>query len=126
MAGIATAALAAFLAGAGVRGAGLGRQQPAQLTGAEWRAFGSTEKQAYLSGFLAGAAAEQVATSAGRDSAAASSGAIARLKAGKQLHFPYAPSVYAAQLDDYYWYQDHLSTPIVDVMIGVNRRMLNP
>jgi hypothetical protein len=48
------------------------------------------------------------------------------LRGEKQLHFPYAPSVYAAQMDDYYWWTDHRGTPIVDVMISVNRQMLHP
>jgi len=58
------------------------------------------------------------------DSAAVSSGAIARVKTSKGLHFPYAPSVYSAQIDDFYWWTDHRDVPIVDVMISTNRQML--
>lgn len=120
-----------FAAGARVASARQERQQPALLTGADWKAFGSREKEAYLNGFLAGAAAEQAQTAAATsgvpaDSAAVSSAAIARLKSAKQLQFPYAPSVYAVQVDDYYWWTDHLGTPLVDVMISVNRQMLKP
>ena len=60
------------------------------------------------------------------DSAAVSSAAIAKLKAAKQLHFPYSASVYTVQLDDFYWWTNHIGTPIVDVMISTNRQMLNP
>lgn len=44
----------------------------------------------------------------------------------KQLPYPYAPLVYSAQLDDFYWWANHADTPIVDVMIAVNRQMLAP
>jgi len=118
---------AALLAAAFSFGAAAARQgaaRPAALTGADWRSLGSAERTAYLNGFLAGAAAEQV--NAAPDSAAATAAAIARLEARHALHFPYAPSVYSVQLDDYYFYADRLSTPIVDVMIGLNRRMLAP
>lgn len=103
-------------------------RHPTMLTGADWTAFGSREKQAYLSGFIAGAAAEQMRAMASSgttvDSAAVSSGAIARVKTSKGLHFPYAPSVYSAQIDDFYWWTDHRDVPIVDVMISTNRQML--
>lgn len=114
----------------GVRAASTGFQPrgPTQLTGADWLAFGPKEKDAYLSGFIAGAAAEQVRAGAAADagmpdSAAVSSGAIERLRSAKQLRFSYAASVYAVQIDDYYWWTDHRTTPIVDVMITLNRRM---
>ena len=128
--------MAAGLAAATVAGAGIAsaRQEPKHalaFAGAEWMAYGSREKQAYLSGFVAGAAAEQVfaaANSAGGppDSTAVASGAIMKLRIGKQLHFPYAPSVYSAQIDDYYWWTDRRATTIVDVMITTNRQLLHP
>jgi hypothetical protein len=120
------------MAGALALGAALGigasRQgtpRPAALTGADWKALGSAERSAYLNGFLAGAAAEQVRAAAA-DSAAATAAAIARLESRHALHFPYAPAVYSVQLDDYYFYVDRVPTPIVDVLIAVNRRMLEP
>jgi hypothetical protein len=121
----------AFAAGASVANARQDPRHPTLLTGADWKGYGSREKQAYLSGFIAGSAAEQVFVVAAApgtpvDSAAVSSAAIAKLKAVKQLHFPYSPSVYTVQLDDFYWWTNHLGTPIVDVMISTNRQMLNP
>ena len=127
---VGTALGAAF--GPGVRSAGA-RQQPRHptlLTGTDWTKFGSREKQLYLSGFIAGAAAEQVrgmaAARGASDSAAVSSAAIERLRAARQLPYPYAPSVYSAQLDDFYWWVNHADTPIVDAMITINRQMLGP
>ncbi len=103
-------------------------RHPVLLTGADWAAYGPQEKDAYLSGFIAGAAAEQaraLAATAGDsvDSGAVVSSAIARLRNGKQLRFSYAPSVYAAQIDDFYWWVNHRDMPIVDVMITINRQM---
>ncbi|MFL5574811.1 MAG: hypothetical protein ACJ79S_02425, partial [Gemmatimonadaceae bacterium] len=101
----------------------------AQLTGEYWTRLTTAERQIYLNGFLAGAAAEQAratAAAAGRegDSAAVSSAAIAALRAGHALHFPFAPPVYSSQVDDFYWWADHRATPIVDAMIFFNAEML--
>jgi hypothetical protein len=124
----ATVGIGAYASGVRAASAGSGPRGPTQLTGADWMAFGPKEKDAYLNGFIAGAAAEQVRAGAAADagtpdSTAMSSGAIERLRSTKQLRFSYAPSVYAVQIDDYYWWTDHRTTPIVDVMITLNRRM---
>jgi len=97
--------------------------------GAYWAGLTPAAKQVYLTGFLAGAAAEQVraaAEAAGRsgDSLAVSSRAIDELRAARQLHYRFAPPVYSAQVDDFYWWQNHTETPIVDAMIFFNREML--
>jgi hypothetical protein len=102
---------------------------PALLTGIFWGQLPPREKQAYLTGFIAGAAAEQarsVATAEGRsrDSIAVSSNAIARMREERTLHFRFAVPVYAAQLDDFYWWQNHAEVPIVDAMIYFNGEML--
>ena len=121
---------AAFSAGAGVAKASQEPRHPTLWAGAEWKAFDSRQKQAYLSGFIAGATAEQAlalaTTTGGTKDSAVPSGAIAKLRAEKQLHFPYAPTVYGVQVDDYYWWTDHLGTPIAEVMLSVNRQMLHP
>lgn len=124
----ATVGIGAYASGVRAASAGSGPRAPTQLTGADWMAFGPKEKDAYLNGFIAGAAAEQAragaeADAGAPDSTAVSSGAIERLRGAKQLRFSYAPSVYAVQIDDYYWWTDHRTTPIVDVMITLNRRM---
>ena len=122
---------AAFGPGLGLASARQRPRHPTLLTGADWTQFGLREKQLYLSGFIAGAAAEQVrgmaaARGGASDSAAVSSAAIERLRAARQLPYPYAPSVYSAQLDDFYWWVNHADTPIVDAMITINRQMLAP
>jgi hypothetical protein len=115
-----------------VTGAAMARQQephPTLLAGAYWSQLRSSEKQIYLTGFLAGAAAEQargLALSEGKaaDSLAVSSHAIARLRAERALQFRFAPAVYSAQIDDFYWWQNHREIPIVDAIIRFNGDML--
>jgi len=83
------------------------------------------EKEAYLAGFLAGAAAEQARAAARAnnretDSMAISSAAVDSLRTHDALRYRFAPHVYAAQIDDFYWWQDRVSVPIVDAMIAIN------
>ncbi|HZS62087.1 MAG TPA: hypothetical protein VFA43_22650 [Gemmatimonadaceae bacterium] len=84
---------------------------PTHLGGAYWKQLNATEKDAYLAGFLAGAAAEQ---------ARAAATAIDTLRAQGTLRYRYAPHVYAAQIDDFYWWQDRVSVPLVDAMVQIN------
>ena len=127
--GIGLASGTATLAAHSVRAQGAEQpaRHPTMLTGTDWAAFGPKEKEAYLSGFLAGAALEQAravtATAGQSDSGAAASDAITALRRAHALRFPYAPSVYAAQLDDYYWWANHSDTPIVDVMVSIDHQM---
>jgi len=123
------AATVAALGATAVSARGTFAPPAALLTGEYWSRLTPAERQAYLSGFVAGAAAEQArseATAAGRgdDSAAVSSGAVAALRERRALRFPFAPSVYSAQVDDFYWWSNHRDTPIVDAMIFFNREML--
>jgi hypothetical protein len=132
----ATLAIARPLSRAADAKAGASSSTPARaephaalLAGAYWQKLSPAERQAYLTGFVAGAAAEQArsrAEQSGRasDSAAVSSGAIDALRSARALHFRFAPHVYSAQIDDFYWKSDHAATPIVDAMIFFNREML--
>jgi hypothetical protein len=97
-------------------------QAPSQLAGRDWQKFGPREKEAYLAGFIAGAAA--VHGSAGEMSTDTTpSKAIDVMRAAKELPFPYSVSVYASQIDDFYWWQNHLDIPIVDVMARTNLQL---
>jgi hypothetical protein len=118
-----------------VAGAAMARQQdqqqphPTLLAGAYWSQLRPNEKQIYLTGFLAGAAAEQVRALAltdgkAADSLAVSSQAIGRLRSERALQYRFAPPVYSAQIDDFYWWQNHREIPIVDAMIRFNAEML--
>jgi hypothetical protein len=123
-----TVALAAGAVGLGALGV-LGQPlvpAPTHLDGAYWKGLSAGEKQAYLAGFLAGAAAEQARAAAREvhresDSIAISSAAMDTLRAHDALRYRFAPHVYAAQIDDFYWWQDRVSVPLVDAMIAINR-----
>jgi hypothetical protein len=97
-------------------------QAPTQLAGRDWQKFGPKEKEAYLAGFIAGAATvHSTAGSASVDTTP--SKAIDAQRAAKELPFPYSVSVYASQIDDFYWWQNHLDVPIVDVMARTNLQL---
>ena len=98
---------------------------PTHLSGTYWKGLSAAEKQAYLAGFLDGAAAEQARAAARidhreTDSMAISSAGADSLRAHATLRYRYAPPVYAAQIDDFYWWQDRVSVPILDAMIAIN------
>ena len=92
-------------------------QSPAQLAGRDWQGFGPKEKEAYLAGFIAGAA---VRGNSAESTDTTPSKAIDVMRTAKQLPYPYSVSVYASQIDDYYWWENHLDVPIVDVMARTN------
>ena len=97
-------------------------QGPTQLAGRDWQGFGPKEKEAYVAGFIAGAAlARSITAAAGTDTTP--SKAIDGMRTGKILPFPYSVFVYASQIDDYYWWENHLDIPIVDVMARTNAQL---
>lgn len=97
------------------------KQAPTQLAGRDWQKFGPREKDAYVAGFIAGAAARGNAAAVSMDTTP--SKAIDAMRAAKQLPFPYSVSVYASQIDDYYWWENHLDIPIVDVMVRTDLQL---
>jgi hypothetical protein len=99
----------------------LTHQHPTLLAGQYWTHLSTDEKQAYLNGFLAGAAAEQARGMVGAvhpDDDLAST--VDSLRTQHALRFTFAPQVYIAQLDDFYWWSNHTTVPIVDALITVN------
>jgi hypothetical protein len=106
---------------AGVSRAGL-------RAGSYWAGLTGAEKTAYVGGFLAGALAEQVWGVAVAEHRVADSASVRRaiedsLKASHRVRFPFAPSVYASQLDDFYWWENHAATPIVDALVLINAQL---
>jgi len=97
-------------------------QAPSQLAGRDWQKFGPKEKEAYLAGFIAGAAVVH-GSAGGVSTDTTPSKAIDVMRAAKELPFPYSVSVYASQIDDFYWWQNHLDIPIVDVMARTNLQL---
>jgi hypothetical protein len=97
------------------------KQSATQLAGRDWKGFGPKEKEAYLAGFIAGAAVRGGSTETNTDTTPSKS--IEDMRAAKHLPFPYSVAVYASQLDDYYWWENHLNVPIVDVMARTNLQL---
>lgn len=110
------------LLGSGTAAARQAEWGPSLLTGRDWKGFGSKEKEAYIAGFVAGAAAMRI-DSAGGETDTTPSQRIDAMRMAKQLPFPYSVSVYASQIDDYYWWENHLEVPIVDVMARTDHQL---
>lgn len=90
---------------------------PIGLTGREWSRFSADERNAYLVGFLAGAAAQQA--SAARTPPGTGREIVARaalLKRQGRLTFPYRENVYRSHLDDYFFYQNRRSETLIQVL----------
>jgi hypothetical protein len=121
------AAAIAVLAGAALLGGGVlmgasAAQEPRRWTtldGRDWTEFAPKEKEAYVAGFLGGAA-----------NAAASTGdtvvirtTVDSLYRTGALQFPFGHRVYANQLDEFYWWDNHVPIPLYLAMSSVNQRL---
>jgi hypothetical protein len=115
------------LAGAVVLGAGLAiearaAQEPRRwviLDGRDWIQFAPQQKQAYVAGFLAGAAA---AAATNPDTIVIRRTVDSLYQAGGLL-FPLGHMVYATQLDEYYWWDNHIPIPLYLALSSINQRM---
>jgi hypothetical protein len=121
-------ALALGLAAGLTLGVGLARgaQEPphwSRIGYAEWQAYGAEARQAWVNGFLAGAAAGQSAESLYADSAALARWMTAR-PAG--LRFPYGANIYQTRLQDWYFWENHRGYPVWQGMWGVNNDLVHP
>lgn len=124
-----TARQIALIAVAGVvlRSAGLAvaaraAQEPRRwvtLDGREWTQFAPKEKQAYVAGFLAGAA---VGGTSNRDTAVIRT-TVDSLYRTRGLQFPLGYMVYANQLDEFYWWDNHIPIPLYLALPGINQRL---
>jgi hypothetical protein len=120
-AAIAVIAGAALLAGGLAVGAS-GAQAPARwvtLDGRDWSQFAPKEKQAYVAGFLAGAASAAASTS---DTAVIRTKVDSLYRTGT-LQFPFGHMVYANQLDEFYWWDNHVPTPLYLALSAINQRL---
>jgi len=115
------AAVAALLA-AGLAVGLQASQEPRRwqaLDGRDWTQFAPKEKQAFVAGFLAGAAG--AATQTG------DTGVIRRtvdsLYRAGGLRYPFGHMVYATQLDEFYWWDNHVPIPLYLALSSVNQRL---
>jgi hypothetical protein len=89
------------------------------LDGRDWTQFAPKEKQAYVAGFLAGAAA---AGGSGGDTIVVRKAVDSLSRAGG-LRFPFGHMVYATQLDEFYWWDNHVPVPLYLALWSINQRL---
>ena len=114
----------AALLGAGLAVDARAAQEPRRwvmLDGRDWTQFAPPQKQAYVAGFLAGAAA---AATSNPDTAAIRS-TVDSLYLARELRFSLGHMVYATQLDEFYWWDNHIPIPLYLALSSINQRM-NP
>jgi hypothetical protein len=116
----------------GVASRDTGLSRHASHDGSYWRALSGKEQDGYVRAFLAGARSAQV-----REIAVASHRSaegvdvpppvrdtiVDSLRASHAVRFPFAATVYVAQLDDFYWWQDHIAVPVDDALQRINAQM---
>lgn len=88
------------------------------MDGRSWQALSHEAKEAYLAGFLAGTALAQALQQGAADSAGLVHNLDNLSRTG--FRFPYAPNVYEARINDYYWYEDRRPLPIWHALWEVN------
>lgn len=98
---------------------------PLTLTGHDWSRLSPEERNAYLIGFIAGAAAQQASPTGTTPGTAPTSGRdVARravaLKRSGSLTFPYRENVYRSHLDDYFFYQDRRTEALIQVLVDMH------
>lgn len=125
-AAVAAAALLCAPLGGAEQEAGPRRPYALTLDGHRWAELGAQERLAFLNGFLSGAAAAQAVEAAGGpmnplDRQAAR---LAEPELGGRLHFRFAPTVYLARLEDYYFYRNRRDRPVAAALIEINHRLL--
>jgi len=95
-----------------------------RVNGHDWRRMDSNARQAYVEGFLAGAALGQAAEGA-RDTAGVRAG-LELLERNGRLRFPFGANVYGSRVSDYYWWKNHLPLPTWYAFLEVNTALGRP
>ncbi|HMG17139.1 MAG TPA: hypothetical protein VK573_00335 [Gemmatimonadales bacterium] len=101
-----------------------GERRWVALDGRDWSQFAPREKRAYVAGFLAGvglADGEQKG-GASPDTAAVRRAVDSLYRVGG-LRFPFGHMVYATQLDEFYWWDNHVPTPLYLALRDINGRL---
>jgi hypothetical protein len=111
----------ALLGGGLVMGASAAQRSPrwTVLDGRDWTDFAPKEKEAYVAGFLAGAANAAVTAA---DTAVIRATVDSLYRTGA-LQFPFGHMVYANQLDEFYWWDNHVPTPLYLALSSINERL---
>lgn len=115
-----------LVAGA-LTGAAWSRQAPPHwlgVNGAHWRRMGPEARQAYVDGFLAGAAVGQAAAGA-KDSTEVRK-ALEKLSQEGGLRFAFGANVYSSRISDFYWWENHVPLPTWNAFLEVNTALGRP
>jgi len=118
----AIAVACAAMLGGGLIAEARATQEPRRwmtLDGSDWMQFAPKEKQAYVAGFLAGVAN---ATASTTDTAVIRAKVDSLYRTGA-LQFPFGHMVYANQLDEFYWWDNHVPIPLYLALSAVNQRL---
>ena len=102
-----------------------GERRWVALDGHDWSQFAPREKRAYVAGFLAGvglADGERRAGGASPDTAVLRRTVDSLYRMGG-LGFPFGHMVYATQLDEFYWWENHVPTPLYLALRDINTRL---
>jgi hypothetical protein len=94
------------------------------VNGHDWQKMDANTRQAYVKGFLAGAALGQAAIGA-RDTAAVRA-ELEALRGDGRLRFPYGANVYLSRVSDFYWWKNHLPLPTWCAFLEVNTTLGRP
>lgn len=98
-------------------------EHPLEWDGQRWTGFSPQAKDAFLGGFLAGAAASQAYSALAGDTVfdpGALAERISELRAERALNFPFGVNLYHARLHDYYFYVDRRERPIYRAIAELN------
>ena len=94
------------------------------VNGADWRRMKPDVREAYVEGFLAGAALGQAAAGA-RDSGEVRR-AMAKLSQEGRLRFAFGANVYSSRISDFYWWKNHVPLPTWHAFLEVNTALGRP
>ena len=119
--GIALAVAAVAFAAGRITGSQEGRRW-VQYDGREWTQFLPREKQTYVAGFLAGGALADAQAAGAADSTAVHQAVDSLVRSGR-LRFPFGHMVYVTQLDEFYWWQNHLPVPLYAALRDIDGRL---
>ena len=100
--------------------------------GAFWQGLSANDKNAYVRALLAGIRSAQVREIAVAEHRMVDSAVVPgevetaimdSLRASHVVRFPFAATVYVAQLDDFYWWRDHAAVPVGAALNRINAQM---
>jgi hypothetical protein len=91
--------------------------------GHRWKALSENEKIALLTGFLIGGALAEGLGATPPSADAPAPETLEALRRQSRLRFPFAPNVYKARLEDFYFYEDRLSVPFYRALLLINEQI---